>query len=94
MPGFPLGGALGLLLAAGLGVDAGAAWVLAGFFAVLGYLSWCAAFPIVKCWVCKGREFITDGHGGMRQRPCARCKRKRLIRRFGARLIGAKGRRA
>jgi predicted acyltransferase len=93
MPGFPLGGALGLLIASSLGLDAGAAWVLAAVCALLGYLGWCAAFPIVKCRWCKGREFITDGRGGMRQRPCWRCKRKRLIRRPGARLIGARGRR-
>jgi hypothetical protein len=93
MLGFLLGGVLGLLIASGLGLDAGAAGVLTAVCAGLGYLAWCAAFPIVKCWSCKGEEFITDGHGGMRQRPCWRCKRKRLIRRPGARLIGVRGRR-
>ena len=91
MIGLVLGGVLGLFLAAQFGVDGGGAWVITAFFAGLGYLAWCAAFPIVKCWWCKGREFMTDGHGGMRQRPCPRCRRRRLIRRPGARLIGAKG---
>jgi hypothetical protein len=91
--GLVLGGVLGLLLAAGLAIDAGAAWVLTAVCAGLGYLGWCGLFPIVKCWRCGGNPWITDGHGGMRERPCWRCKRKRLIRRPGARLIGAHGRR-
>ena len=93
MIGLVLGGVLGLLIASSLEIDAGAAWVLTVVCAGVGYLGWCTAFPIVKCWCCKGQEFMTDGHGGMRQRPCPRCRRRRLIRRPGARLIGAKGRR-
>ena len=91
MIGLILGGVLGGFLAAKVGVDGGGALFVVGVCAFLGYLGWCAAFPIIKCWWCKGREFITDGHGGMRQRPCFRCGRRRLIRRPGARLIGAKG---
>ena len=92
MIGFVLGGVLGLLLASAAGVDGGGAWAVAALFAGLGYLAWCGMFPILRCWRCRGREYITDGRGGMRQRPCFRCKRKRTIRRPGARLIGAKGR--
>lgn len=93
MIGFALGGVLGLLIASGLSIDAGAAWVLIAICAGLGYLAWCAVFPIKRCWWCKGKEFITDGRGGMRQRPCWRCKRRRMIRRPGARWVGAHGRR-
>jgi len=94
MIGLILGGALGGFLAAKVGVDGGGAMFVVGVCAFLGYLGWCALFPIKKCWLCKSRPFITDGRGGMRERPCWRCKRRRLIRRPGARLIGARGMRA
>jgi len=93
MIGSWIGGLLGLFIAAKLGADGGAVGVFTVFCAGLGYLGWCGLFPIKMCWRCKGKAWVTDGHGGMRERPCWRCKRRRLIRRPGARLIGAVGRR-
>ena len=88
-----VGGAAGLLVAHGFGVDGGGAGFIAMFTAVLAYLAWCGFYALVRCWVCGADNFITDGMGGMRERPCWRCKRRRIIRRPGAVLIGAKGRR-
>ena len=84
---------LGLLVAQRLGVDGGGAWFIGAIGAALIYLLDCALLPIDRCWACKGKQFIVDKRGKMRERPCARCRRRRLIRRPGARLIGAKGRR-
>ena len=87
------GGALFLLGARQFGVDGGGAVFIALLGSILAYLAWCGMFPIIRCWVCGADNFVTDGMGGMRQRPCWRCDRNRLIRRPGARLIGAMGRR-
>lgn len=84
---------LGIFVAQEFGVEGTGALLIAGVGAFLAYLLSCAITPIRVCWWCKGRQFLTDGRGNMRENPCWRCDRKRLIRRPGARLIGAKGRR-
>lgn len=87
------GGLLSWFAAGRFEVDAGAAWIFAAAGAVVAYLAWCRVFALVRCWFCGADNFITDGMGGMTERPCWRCKRRRLIRRPGALLTGAKGRR-
>lgn len=87
------GGLLGLFTAGWFEVDGGGAVFIASLAAALAYLIWCAIVPIVRCWFCGADNFITDGMGGMRERPCWRCKRQRVLRRPGARIIGAIGRR-
>ena len=87
------GGVLGFFVASWFEVDGAASGIFMLGGALPAYLIWCAFVPLVRCWVCRADNFITDGMGGMRERPCVRCKRRRLIRRPGARLIGAIGRR-
>lgn len=84
---------LGLWVANRFGVDGMGAVLIGVVGAFLAYLVSCVITPIRVCWWCKGKQFITDGRGNMRENPCWRCDRERLIRRPGARLIGAKGQR-
>ena len=88
-----IGALVGLWSAQQMGVDGTGALVVGAGGALLAYLAGCAMFPIRRCWWCKSKPFITDGRGNMREKPCIRCGRKRTIRRPGARLIGARGRR-
>ncbi len=88
-----IGGVLSLLGAKHFGVDGGGAAFITLLGASLAYLLWCGLFPRVRCWVCKGNPVITDGMGGERERPCLRCDRNRRIRRPGAKIMGAMGRR-
>lgn len=92
-PELVVGALMGIFAAGRFGVDGGAAVLIALGGAFVAYLIGCALFPLRRCWLCKGRAFITDGRGGMRERPCLRCGRRRIIRKPGARLIGAMGRR-
>lgn len=84
---------IGLLVAQQTGVDGTGALIVAAIGSFLAYLVGCAIAPLRACWWCSGRAMLTDGRGNMREKPCWRCNRKRVLRRPGARLIGAKGRR-
>jgi hypothetical protein len=87
------GALLGLFVAGRFGVDGNGALAIAAVGAFLAYLAGCAFFPMRVCWRCRGKGMMTDGRGNMRERPCFRCKRRRVLRRPGAVLIGAVGRR-
>lgn len=91
-PEFLAGALLGLFVAGRFGVDGTGALAIAAVGAFVAYLIGCALFPLRRCWLCGGKAFVTDGRGNMRERPCWRCKRRRIIRKPGARLIGAMGR--
>jgi hypothetical protein len=84
---------LGLFVASRFGVDGMGAVLIGAVGAFLAYLVGCAFFPLRVCWLCRGKGMITDKRGNLRERPCFRCGRKRILRRPGARLIGAQGHR-
>jgi hypothetical protein len=84
---------LGLWVANRFGVDGMGAVLIGVVGAFLAYLVGCAFFPLRICWWCKGKGMISDKRGNMREKPCWRCGRKRILRRPGARLIGAQGHR-
>lgn len=89
-----LGGTLtGLWAAQQLGVDGNAALLICVGGTFLTYLLGCAFFPLRLCWWCGGKGMSSDSRGNMREKPCIRCGRKRILRRPGARLLGVRGRR-
>jgi len=87
------GALLGLFAAAEFGVEGDGAVLIAAGGVLLAYLIGCAFFPLRLCWWCGGKGMLSDGRRNFRERPCWRCKRQRILRRPGARLIGAIGRR-
>ena len=93
-PALALGALTGILAAGSWDIDGAGTVLLAVIGGVVGHLLDCACLPLQACWMCKGREFLGDRRGKLRERPCWRCGRERIIRRFGARLIGAQGRRS
>lgn len=87
------GALLGLFAAGQFRVDGGGAVLIAAGGVLLTYLIGCAFFPLRLCWWCEGKAMLSDKRGNLRERPCWRCKRQRVLRRPGARIIGAIGRR-
>lgn len=85
------GGLLGLLAAGQAGIDGGGAVLIAAAGAFAFYLIGCAFYPLRLCWWCGGKGMRSDRRGNMRERSCWRCKRQRILRRPGARMIGAMG---
>lgn len=92
-PELVAGGLLGLFAAGQAGVDGPGAVAVAVVGAFVAYLVGCAFFPLRLCWLCRGKGMVSDGRQNLRERPCLRCGRRRILRRPGARLIGALGRR-